>query len=90
MKWFDKMAKCTLAIVLAVTLCLTSFAGIPAFAVNVKHGISYESTELFAHLNIVSLPFSTYIAAYMKIWAAVSLGADTAKFAQRQIANELV
>lgn len=65
-------------------------AEIPVFAVNVKQGISYESTELFGRMNIISLPFSTYISAYTKIWAAVSLGVDTAAFAQNPVANELI
>lgn len=63
---------------------------IPVFVVNAKNGVSYESTHLFKQLGIIPLPFSTYVSAYMKIWAAVSLGADITKFAQRQIANELV
>lgn len=63
---------------------------IPVFVVNVQSGVSYESTGLFSSLNIIPLPFSTYVSAYMKIWAAVSLDADIAQFAQKQIANELV
>lgn len=55
-------------------------ANVPVFAVNVKHGISYESTLLFGQLGIIPLPFSTYVSAYMKIWAAVSLGVDITKF----------
>lgn len=55
-------------------------ANVPVFVVNVKQGISYESTRLFGKLGIIPLPFSTYISAYMKIWAAVSLGEDIIKF----------
>jgi len=49
---------------------------IPVYTVNVKDGISYESTKLFADLGIIPLPYGTFIAAYMKIWAAVSLNYD--------------
>lgn len=55
-------------------------AGIPVFVVNVKSGISYESTSLFSELGIIPLPYSTYISAYMKIWAAVSLDIDVKDF----------
>lgn len=90
LKPYHSATLCTASASLEAFCKRAADAEIPVFTVNVKHGISYESTELFAHMNIISLPFSTYIAAYIKIWAAVSLGADTAKFAQRQIANELV
>lgn len=49
-------------------------SGVPVFIVNAKSGISYESTKLFADLEIIPLPYGTYISAYMKIWAAISLG----------------
>lgn len=65
-------------------------AKIPMFVVNVQAGVSYESTRLFEQLGIIPLPFSTYVSAYMKIWAAVSLGADVALFTKMQIANELI
>lgn len=55
-------------------------AGVPVFVVNVKPGISYESTRLFGKLGIIPLPFGTYISAYMKIWAAVSMNEDIVKF----------
>lgn len=51
-------------------------AGIPVFVVNVKSGISYESTSLFSELGIIPLPYGTYVSAYMKIWAAISNNAD--------------
>lgn len=49
---------------------------IPVYTVNVRDGISYESTKLFDNLGIIPLPYGTYIAAYMKIWAAISLNCD--------------
>jgi len=55
-------------------------AGVPVFVVNVKQGISYESTSLFNQLGIIPLPYGTYISAYMKIWAAVSMGIDVRDF----------
>lgn len=56
-------------------------ADIPVFAVNVKSDIGYKSAELFGSLGIIPLPYGTYIAAYMKIWAAVSLGKNPTDFA---------
>ena len=55
-------------------------AEVPVFVVNVKPGISYESTRMFDKLGIIPLPFGTYVSAYMKIWAAISLGEDIIKF----------
>lgn len=49
---------------------------IPVYIVNAKSGISYESTKLFADLGIIPLPYGTFIAAYMKIWAAISNKTD--------------
>ncbi len=63
---------------------------IPVFAVNVKGGVQYESANLFGSLGIIPLPYSTYVSAYMKIWAAISLGADITEFAQRQISDEQI
>ena len=65
-------------------------ADIPVFLVNSRAGITYESTSLFSTLGIKSLPYSTYASAYMKIWAAVSLGENIAEFCERKIAKEFV
>jgi len=62
--------------------------GIPVFVVNVKPGISYESTKVFGELNIVSLPYGTYVSAYIKIWAAISLGQNIKEFVNRKISFE--
>lgn len=64
--------------------------GIPVFLVNSKGGITYESTSLFSKLNIRSLPFGTYVSAYMKIWAAVSLGENVAEFCEKRISREFL
>lgn len=62
--------------------------GIPIFIVNVKPGASYESTKLFEELGIKVLPYSTFVSAYMKIWAGISRGCDIEEFAKTAIANE--
>lgn len=63
---------------------------IPVFAVNVKGGVSYESTKAFEMLGIAPLPYGTYVSAYMKLWAGVSLGKELTDFAALPIGNELV
>lgn len=63
---------------------------IPVFVANVHPGISYESTKLFEKMGIITLPFGTYISAYMKIWAAVSLDKDIVDFVKKPIANEII
>lgn len=50
--------------------------GIPVFLVNAKGGVSYESSKEFEALGIIVLPYGTFISAYMRIWAAISLGKD--------------
>lgn len=64
--------------------------GIPVFLVNAREGITYESTSLFSKLNICVLPFSTYISAYMKIWAAISRGENITEFCKKPVARELL
>lgn len=49
-------------------------ANIPVFLVNVKEGRSYESAKFFDELKIKVLPYGTFISAYMKIWAEISMG----------------
>lgn len=63
---------------------------IPVFLVNSKEGITYESTSLFSALGITPLPYGTFASAYMKIWAAVSLGKDIRSFCERKIAREFI
>lgn len=62
---------------------------IPVFVANVQPGISYESTKHFNDLHIIPLPYSTWISAYMKIWAGLSLGENAAEFVFQPIANEI-
>ncbi len=40
--------------------------------VNVRGGISYESTKLFGEMGINVLPFGTFVWAYMKEWQKIS------------------
>lgn len=63
-------------------------AGIPVFVSGVKTGIGYESSKLFGALNITVAPYSTYIALYMKVWAAISLGKDVTAFVNTPLAHE--
>ena len=63
---------------------------IPVFTVNVRPGVTYESVKAFEKLGIIPLPYSTYISAYTKIWAAVSLCEDVTSFAKKEIAGEFV
>lgn len=65
-------------------------ADIPVFLVNSKAGITYESTSLFSELSIRALPYGTYVSAYMKIWAAVSLGENVSDFCKKRIAGEFI
>ena len=65
-------------------------ADIPVFLVNSKEGLTYESTSLFSELGIKALPYGTYVSAYMKIWAAVSLGENVADFCKKRIAKEFI
>ena len=63
---------------------------IPVFLVNSREGLTYESTGLFSSLGIKALPYGTYVSAYMKIWAAVSLGEDVTEFCKNRIAREII
>lgn len=63
---------------------------IPIFVSSVRPGISYESSELFEKLNIIPLPYSTYISAYMKLWAGISLDRNLIEFMNKPIGNEIV
>lgn len=59
---------------------LAKSKNIPVFVVNVLDGISYESTKFFDELGIIPLVSSTYISAYLKLWAAISLGKKLPEF----------
>ncbi len=54
--------------------------GIPLLVSHASTGVSYKSTELYEDLGILPLPHGTYAAAYMRIWAAISLGKGVAEF----------
>lgn len=47
---------------------------IPVFVVGVKSGVAYESTKLFDNIGVTPLPYGTFVSAYMKIWAEMSIG----------------
>lgn len=61
---------------------------IPLFIANTATDVSYKSTELYEELGIIPLPYGTCISAYVKIWAAVSLGKNVPEFMKIRIANE--
>ena len=61
---------------------------IPVFVTNTNSDVSYKSTALYTQLGILPIPYSTYISAYMKIWAAISLGKNIPEFVNTPISNE--
>ena len=63
---------------------------IPVFVTSGASKVRYESAKTFTELNIKPLPHCTYISAYMKIWAGISLEKDIADFMKKPIANEII
>ena len=61
---------------------------IPLFVTNTHPDATYKSTSLYTQLGIRPIPSCTYISAYMKIWAAISLGKNIPDFVSAPIANE--
>lgn len=61
---------------------------IPVLVTNLSLGVSYKSTSLYDGFGIVPMPYETYVSAYVKIWAGISLGEDVAEFAKKEISNE--
>lgn len=76
--------------------CLQGFCSlakeknIPVFVVNTHEGIAYESTKEYNELGIISLPFCTFVSAYVKLWLAVSSGYDLEEFMKSIISNEYI
>ena len=74
--------------------CLKGFCNrakeknIPVFLTGIYDGVSYKSTEIYSELGVKIVPFSTYISAYMKIWAGISLSKNIEDFIKTHIANE--
>ncbi len=74
--------------------CLMDFCkfaskkNIPVFVTGTHYGVAYKSTELYSELGVKLVPFGTYISAYMKIWAGISLGENIEEFVNNRIANE--
>ena len=50
----------------------TSEMNVPMFVSGPESDTNYESTKIFNDLNINILPYSTFISAYMKLWAEIS------------------
>lgn len=67
---------------------LASKKNVPVFVTGTHYGVAYKSTELYSELGVKLVPFGTYISAYMKIWAGISLGENIEKFVNNRIANE--
>ena len=42
---------------------------VPVYVTGVNGKLAYESTKLFDDMGIVSLPYGTFVSAYMRIWA---------------------
>lgn len=61
---------------------------IPVFVTNLSTEVSYKSTSLYEGFGIVPMPYETYVSAYVKIWAGISLGKDVVEFAKQEISNE--
>lgn len=55
-------------------------ADVPVFLVNADGKKNYESLKVLDELKIRVLPYGTFVSAYMKIWAGISLGNDASKF----------
>ncbi len=74
--------------------CLNDFCklaqekNIPVFVTGTHYGVAYKSTELYSELGVNLVPYGTYISAYMKIWAGISLGENIKEFVNTRIANE--
>lgn len=63
---------------------------IPIFIPNVNGGISYESTKTFNELSLTVLPYSAIPAIYVKIWIAISIGADIKEFVLEELNGEFL
>ena len=63
---------------------------IPVFVMGTSVETDYESKQKYDELNIKVLPLGTYISAYMKIWAGISLKKPLTDFMQNKIANEII
>lgn len=61
---------------------------IPIFAVNIKEGVSYESTAVYSELGLKILPMCSFTAIYVKCWAAISMGENVLDFVKNPLAKE--
>lgn len=74
-----------------VKFCKTaSEKNIPVFVTGTKNGAGYESTRTYDELNIIPLPYGTFISAYIKIWIAINGKYDIKEFMKKPIANEII
>lgn len=64
--------------------------GIPVFLANVASGTAYSSAKNLDALGIIRLPLCGAIPVYMKLWLAISTGAELTAFAQMPIYEEFV
>ncbi len=46
--------------------------GVPVFVVNIKEGITYESSKEFDNYKIVPLYSNTFVSAYIRLWIGIS------------------
>lgn len=74
--------------------CLMDFCNraktknVPVFVTGTNCGVSYKSTEAYSELGVKPVSFGTFISAYMKIWAGISLSQNIEDFINTRIANE--
>lgn len=65
-------------------------SGIPVFIPRADIETAYASTELYDELSIKYLPCMTSVAAYVKLWIAVSIGADISEFMYKPLSDEFI
>ena len=63
---------------------------VPVFLVNVPTGLRYESVKKLENLNVVSLPYCSKIAIYMKCWIAISNGENVKDYIIKSISQEFI
>ena len=64
--------------------------GIPVFIPRADIETAYASTELYNELAIKYLPCMTSVAAYVKLWIAISAGIDVAEFMYKPLSDEFM
>lgn len=72
-----------------VDFCIRAMnAGVPVFVVNVRQGVTYESSKEFKKLGLNDLPFCSFVSIYVKIWLGISKKATLVPFVLNKITTE--